>query len=250
MQYNDIEKYPNSLKGTNMFMINLLLACSSMVSSVNSAGELRQIMHQSDSSAKINLSTLTDHKHLYALGALEGLKGEILIEDSNLLVSSEGPNGIELSTNWDVAATLLVYAQVEKWRTISIPNTVQSKTDLETFIGQQARKTKSKKDSSTTIDQVPKPFAFRLTGEATLDWHVINWTEGENHSHQSHIESGLSGRLHNESVAILGFYSTAHQAIWTHHSSNVHMHFKNEDATLSGHVDDITVEKMMLWLPK
>ena len=186
-----------------MFVIIWILACSSMVSSVNSVGELRQIMHQGDSSAKIELRTLADHNHLYALGAVEGLKGEILIEDSNVLVSSEGPNGIELSTDWDVAATLLVYAQVDKWRSVSIPDTVRRKTDLEEFIAQQARKTNAQEG----------PFVFRLTGEATVDWHVINWTEGQEHSHQSHIESGLSGRLENESLAVLGFYSTMHKAI-------------------------------------
>ena len=40
-------------------------------------GALKNIMHKGDLSANISLSELADIDHLYALGAVENLKGEI-----------------------------------------------------------------------------------------------------------------------------------------------------------------------------
>ncbi|MDG1901717.1 MAG: hypothetical protein P8I80_05735, partial [Bacteroidales bacterium] len=46
-------------------------------------GALKNIMHKGDVTAKANLSDLKDVEHLYALGALENLKGEIQIFNSS-----------------------------------------------------------------------------------------------------------------------------------------------------------------------
>jgi acetolactate decarboxylase len=49
---------------------------------------------------------------------------------------------------------------------------------------------------------------------------------------------------------MLGFYSNAHHAIFTHHMTNMHIHVKTTDNKIAGHVDDLTLGKgMILKLP-
>ena len=79
---------------------------------------------------------------------------------------------------------------------------------------------------------------------------LIDWPEGDTeHSHEKHIHSGLYGTLENQTVEMLGFYSNKHHAIFTHHTTNMHVHVKSDKAT--GHADSFTLgENMILKLPK
>jgi acetolactate decarboxylase len=57
--------------------------------------------------------------------------------------------------------------------------------------------------------------------------------------------------VENIDAKILGFYSTKHHAIFTHHSTNSHMHFYHELSGLFGHVDELVLsEKVILQIPK
>ena len=89
-----------------------------------------------------------------------------------------------------------------------------------------------------------KPFPFIISGVIPdAKWHIINWPEGDTeHSHTKHINSGLSGNLIETSMKILGFYSKHHKAIFTHHTTNVHMHFLTNDKKISGHIDEISLD--------
>ena len=96
------------------------------------------------------------------------------------------------------------------------------------------------------------PFPFLIEGTAkSFDWHVINWKDGDTeHSHEKNISSGLHGTLKKKQVEMLGFYSNAHHAIFTHHTTNMHIHVKTTDNKIAGHVDALTLGKgMLLKLP-
>lgn len=56
--------------------------------------------------------------------------------------------------------------------------------------------------------------------------------------------------LENEAVDIVGFFSTAHKGVYTHHDSFVHMHIITKDERMMGHLDAIDMETMVLYLPK
>jgi len=91
-----------------------------------------------------------------------------------------------------------------------------------------------------------------LEGTASsFDWHVINWKDGDTeHSHEKHISSGLHGTIENREVDLLGFYSDSHHAIFTHHTTNMHIHVKTRDNKIAGHVDGLILGKgMILKLP-
>lgn len=211
---------------------------------VEHKGALKSIMHEGDISAKAHLSELKNDEHVYALGAVENLKGEILILDSKPFVTSVENNELSIDQSFDKNACLLVYAHVAQWNNYDVPNTISSYEDFEEYVEQVARE----KGINTE-----EPFPFLLEGSAKkFDWHVINWKDGDTeHSHEKHIHSGLNGTLTDTDVEILGFYSKHHHTIFTHHSTNMHLHVKTKDNKIAGHVDGLTLgEKMLLKLPK
>ncbi|NER14811.1 decarboxylase [Leptobacterium flavescens] len=206
-------------------------------------GALQEIM-RGEAGKDISLSVLQDKKHAYALGAIAGLKGEIQVLDGKGYISSVSGNEVFTDTTLNKKASLLVYSYVEKWKSIQVPKEVISKEQLETFVFKEAEKN----DLNTE-----EPFAFLLEGSPErTDWHVINWTEGDSeHSHRKHKESGLNGSLYKEELTILGFYSNKHKGIFTHHSTNMHLHFVDKKKKLGGHVDDLKLgEGMILKLPE
>ncbi len=207
-------------------------------------GALRSLMHENDLSGKISVGQLLEEPHTFALGAVEGLKGEILIWDGQPIVAQLHDGALQLSSDTAVQAALVVYARVSNWEQQDIPLSVRSYKDLEKFVKAAANK--------AGID-TEAPFPFLLQGRAnTLDYHIIDWKEGDRaHTHEKHQQAGLQGRLDSTAVKLLGFYSTTHHGIFTHHSTNMHLHFMSMEAPLAGHVDGLVLEKSsgQLFLP-
>ena len=213
---------------------------------VHHYGALKNMMHKGDLSAKVTLDELKGMNHLYALGAVENLKGEILILDGIPSVSYvEGNDSLKtmmIDKSFEKNACLLVIASVEEWESIYIPNTIITYEDFEVFVEETALKKGINTD---------KPFPFMIEGIAkSFDWHIIDWPEDDTeHSHEKHIHSGLYGTLENQEAEMLGFYSNKHHAIFTHHTTNMHIHVKSEKVI--GHIDDMTLGiDMMLKIPK
>lgn len=206
-------------------------------------GALKNMMHKGDLSVKAELKDFENTEHFYALGALENLKGEIQIFDSKPFNSIVADSVLSFDNSFTKNATLLVYASISKWKSITIPDSVLTFKQLENFIELSAKMNKI---------QIDKPFPFLLEGTAaSFDWHVINWKDGDtNHSHDNHINSGMHGKEKERKVEMLGFYSNSHHAIFTHHSSNMHIHVKTDDNKIAGHIDGLTLGKgMILKLP-
>jgi acetolactate decarboxylase len=208
------------------------------------AGAMRDVMKKGDLSAKIALSELEDKPHLYALGAVEGLKGEVLILDSKVNVSFVESGALKTDHSFKRKAALLVYAQVPEWQSVAVSEDIVSKEAFEKFIVRAAER--------HGID-VSEPFPFLLEGEiASAQWHVIDWDKKDTvHTHQKHKESGLRGTLKNQDVSILGFYSDDHHGVFTHHTTNMHMHIQSKnEPQIAGHLDDFQLAgKMKLKLP-
>lgn len=207
-------------------------------------GALKNIMFKGDLSAKAQLNDYKEISHFYALGAIENLKGEIQIFDNESYNTFVNDTILQFDKTFNKNASLLVYASVKKWKNIHIPNTIKTKKALETYIEKTA------KDNGINIHQ---PFPFLIEGKLkSFDWHVINWKDGDTeHSHEKHINSGLHGTIKNQEVEILGFYSDAHHTIFTHHSTNMHMHFTAKNKKIAGHLDDLILGKnMILKLPE
>ena len=212
--------------------------------SVQHAGALKNMMHKGDLSTNISLDELKDKKHLYALGAMTNLKGEIQIFDGIAYNSVVDMDTLRIDNSFEKDAALLVYAQVEAWDSVPISATIVARQDLESFIVEQA------KEKGININA---PFPFLLEGTfKSIEWHVINWKDGDTeHSHEKHIKSGLYGTLHDIPAQMLGFYSKKHTGIFTHHTADTHIHFKLNNEKISGHADNVEVSNsVVLKLPK
>lgn len=210
---------------------------------VQYSGNLSEVMG-GKLDATITLNELKSKKNLYALGVMENLSGEIQIFNSQPLNSRRGPEKIEIDRNFQAKAALLVYAQVDEWQEIEVPKAILTMGQFESYIDYTAEK--------AGID-TSKPFPFLLQGYIRkLNWHIVNLNQNTvQRSHMDHIKAGLNGVTVEENVEILGFFSKDHQGVFTHHGSNVHMHFKSKSELLAAHLDDILLgEYMTLKLPK
>ena len=210
---------------------------------VKHKGALKNFMMKGDISAKISLSEFEKSDDFYALGAMENLKGEIQIFDSNPLNTVVIDSSLLIDRTFGYKASLLVYALVEQWTSIAIPRSISTYSDLEEFIANAAKENKI---------NVAEAFPFLIEGEVkSIDWHVIDWDPKEAEvTHEKHKESGLNGSLVEEDVVLLGFYSDNHKGIFTHHSTSMHIHMKTLDEKVAGHMDDIKLgSNMILKLP-
>jgi acetolactate decarboxylase len=213
------------------------------VCKVEYKGALKNMMHKGDISAKADLADYENREHFYAIGAFEDLKGEIQIFDSESFNTVVIDNVLTFDKSFDKKATLLVYASVSKWKSIIIPDNVVTYEQFESFIDKAAEENQL---------NMAEPFPFLLEGTPkSFDWHVINWKDGDmEHSHDKHVSSGLHGTIKERQLEMLGFYSTFHHTIFTHHTTNMHIHVKTHDNKMAGHVDALTLGKgMILKLP-
>ena len=206
-------------------------------------GALKNIMHKGDLSAKTTLSEFESIDNLYALGAIENLKGEIQIFNGEAYHSYVEGGEIKFDSTYSKNATLFVYASVKDWVTLPIPKEVRSEKELENYLEKVAE--------AHNIDS-QQAFPFLIEGIADeLTWHVIDWKDGDTeHSHEKHISSGLNGTIKNQEVVLLGFYSDSHHAVFTHHTTNMHIHMKLKNGKIAGHLDEFKLgQNMILKLP-
>ena len=230
----------------------IMIACSSSPPekptltnpSVRHFGALKEIMHKGDLSSRININSLSDSTHVYGLGALKDLKGEILIWDSQPYMAEVEDSILKIDESWNRHAALLVYSQVAEWEIIELTDGFETLADLERLLAQHGH--------AQGLD-TNKAFPFLLKGTfGKADWHVINWPEGDTeHSHAKHIASGLHGSEFDVQARVLGFYSQNHKAVYTHHTRFIHMHLFSDDGKILGHADDLQgMPSLQLYLPK
>lgn len=88
-------------------------------------------------------------------------------------------------------------------------------------------------------------------GQTSATIHIQNLPEGTKVSSPQEAHQGQTNyELFNENVEIVGFFSTQHKGVFTHHDSYVHMHLITKDESKMGHVDELEIRKLKLYLPK
>lgn len=202
---------------------------------------MQNVMRKGELFGTISLDTIHNKINLYGLGPVEYLKGELLIIDGKSYVSSVNTDGtIKMEETFEIKAPFFVYSNVSEWEEFSLPKRVKTMNDLDAFLDELR-------------NNFNKPFAFKLTGKfKQIDFHIQNLPDGTivksmKDAHQGqgkYIEKRIKGD-------IVGFFSTKHQRIFTHHDSYIHIHFLSEDKTKMGHIDGLVLgNKSKLFLPK
>lgn len=211
---------------------NLKEASDQKRATLSIAGEMRNVMQRGDLSASIDLDTIQSKEHLYGIGPLDSLQGEITILDGKAYYSTliNGENFVK--QGFDIKAPFFVYANVTTWNEIQVPDSVTTEIDLEHFI-------------KTVGEKRKEPFAFRITGRIdTARIHVVHLPSGT--AIRSPADTHIGQRdytLTSTGVEILGFFSTNHKGVFTHHDSNVHMHLITEDRKAMGHLDNLRLRR-------
>ncbi len=82
--------------------------------------------------------------------------------------------------------------------------------------------------------------------------HIVNLPKGATISSPDDAHQGeIKYKIENEQAEIIGFFSTEHQSIFTHHDSFLHAHLITADKRKMGHLDDAIFRKgsIKLFLP-
>ncbi len=221
-----------------------ILSCNSQKSyNAVTVGEMENLIKKGDMSTHISLQDLASKSDIYAIGSATNLKGFIVIEDGRPYTSFVHGNSVSIDSSWNTEATLLVYAQVEEWKEISLPAAVLNWKQLENFVMTSA------KNENINANE---PFPFLLKGTAQkINWRVSDWKENDKEVTNKKVKnSGLKGEASNVHTTILGFYCTKQYRVLAEHNTKMHLHFVSNDKTVSGHVDDLTLAGgMTLYLP-
>lgn len=203
---------------------------------------MKNVMWKGQLYGTIKLDTISNKKGLYGIGPLSYLKGEILINDGVTYVSkalSESQMSVEKT--FEVDAPFLVYGNVNKWNELKLPEEVVDIKTLEVFIDQNTKRFK-------------RPFIFKLKGNVeTAEFHIQDLPEGTKVSSPKEGHIGQKQyTLTNEPVELIGFFSTEHHGVFTHHDSNVHIHLLTKDEKKMGHLDAVKFNnrEISLFLPK
>lgn len=203
------------------------------VTKVKVVGAMNEVMWKGKLSGTIDLDTLSNQQHLFGLGPVEYLTGEILIVDGNAYKSSLLPDStMKVEETYALKAPFFAYANITNWTQVILPDSIQSTQQFEQFL-------------ERTTKKQSRPFFFRFSGEikqATI--HVVNLPEGATVTSPKDAHQGQRNFvLSHQHVEIIGFFSTAHKGIFTHHDTYLHMHLITSDKQMMGHLDDVRFNK-------
>jgi acetolactate decarboxylase len=206
-------------------------------------GAQRETIMNGKLAAALDLNTLADCAHLYGLGPLEQLRGEVTIADSRPALARVAPDGtVSVTRSFAAGAPFFVWAEVPRWITTPIPAGVRSFVDLERFVPSAA--------AAAGVD-ADKPLPFLVLGRQDLiEFHILNRIGDPPHTMEEHKKIQIKFELATVEATIVGFHSTRHRGIFTPGDSNIHIHFQTPDNDKSGHIQRLEIGSgAMLSLP-
>lgn len=219
-------------------------SCNSKPDHTNSSivitSAMKDVMWKGELSGKIKMDTVTSTKGIYGVGPLEGLRGEITIMDSEVYVSTVAEDGRPaVRIDPKVTAPFFVRAQITTWDTLPPPSHIKTINDLDNYLNE-------------SVSVVERPSVFLLSGTIKSGkYHIQNLPPGTKVSNPDEAHSGqVKYDITNMRVDIVGFFSTDHKGIFTHHDSNVHLHVISQDRKHMGHLDEAVFAEMMLMIGK
>jgi len=206
-------------------------------------GAQRETIMNGRLAAALDLRTLTNTPHLYGIGPIEQLRGEVTIADSRPSLARVGPDGaVRVAENFEGGVPFFVWAEVLAWQTVSIPAEVRTFADLEAFVPRAA--------AAVGLDpQRPLPFLIRGRQDL-IEFHVLNRIGDAAHNMEMHKKIQVVFELAQAETIMVGFHSAAHRGIFTPMDSTIHIHFQTADNGKSGHVQKLELgNDLLLGLP-
>lgn len=195
---------------------------------VHLVGAMHRVMQQGELNALVCTDTLSG-SHLYGMGPVEHLRGEITIIDGAVFTASVTTDTtMVVQQSKAVCAPFLGWAEIPRWSEFQLPDSVTSNKALERFL-------------TVALPNEGRPYFFKLSGRINNALiHVLNLPPGAEIKVPGDARKGqLNMHTGSMEVDIIGFFSTMHQRIFTHHDSFLHLHMISKDRRLMGHLDEL-----------
>ncbi len=236
-----------SLMAINSIFMCFLLLLGSVIHSIGQtkkvhiSGAMRNVMMKGELQATIDLDTIRNKEHLYGLGPLEYLRGEILVKDGVAYKGTVDASPMQVEKSFDVKAPFFVYANIDQWKEYGLPDSVHTLSQLDAHL------------DHISVNR-SRPFAFKLVGNVIeADIHLVNLPANTKVNSPADAHLGQRDfKLQQKEVEMIGFFSTQHKAIFTHHDSNIHVHLITADEKTMGHLDAVRFDakNIKLYLPE
>jgi len=182
-----------------------------------------------DYSSYANLADFKAKRHLYAVGPVQHMGGEVLVIDSVPYAAEIRDGNVRVTSSWNYQPPFMVYAQVAHWLEIAVPVEVKTYADVETFLSTLAKQY-----------ALPENQAFAFTLKATaarVAFSVMNRPAMPEADKKPLRAYRTDWGLTDAPVEFVGFYSTAHEGVFLGNSERVHTHVITQDRTKAGHVE-------------
>ncbi len=207
-----------------MFLVSLLLAGVGDAQVV-ATGAMRRTMWEGRRAGIIAMDTLA-RPGLYGMGPLAHMLGEITLIDGQSHVARFVGDSLVVIVDSTAKAPFFVHGRVKGWMDVPLPVAVKDDKVLESVLGALDRS---------------EPFFFELDGRFdTVEVHV--WDLPADSSFTGPEEGARFKRhlsLRDVQGKVVGVFSRKHRTVFTHHDSDVHLHFLSADGRVMGHVDHL-----------
>jgi len=205
-------------------------------------GSLHEMMREGRTESRVAIAPLLATPHMYAVGAIANMRGEVTIVDGTAWVAlGERDSGRAAAGAADEGAALLVASYVADWSRVAITEDIAF-AQLDERIEALAK--------AAGID-VDTPFPFLVEGQlADVRWHVLKGPPAANAAHD-HTGNAVVGERAMIDGTLVGFFSKHHQGSFTHMGQNIHAHLVNVSSALAAHADQISIRaSSTLLLPR
>ncbi len=202
-------------------------------------GGMHETIGQKHHHGRVELAEIVNGPNFYGVGALEGLRGEITIQNSVAIVTGVTPNGrLQPLAPADLQATLLVGQSIGEWTSVTLTDAV-SHERFDEIVATTA--------SGLGVDDAV-PFMFVIDGEFTdVRLHVINGACPV-HARMKNLTLDQDERpyeLEAEHLTgtLVGVYAEDAVGKLTHPATTTHVHliFKDRESgqLVTGHLERV-----------
>jgi acetolactate decarboxylase len=197
-------------------------------------GAQRETIMNGKLAAALDLKALAERPHLYGVGPIEQLRGEVTIAKSRPALAHVAHDGtVDVTQSFAVGVPFFVWAEVPRWVERPMPAEIRSYEDLERFVPQAA--------AAAGLD-ADQPLPFLVAGrEDLIEFHILNRIGDAPHNMETHKKIQVRFELERVEATIVGFHSTRHRGVFTPGDSNIHIHFQTPDNRQSGHIQRLEI---------
>ena len=204
------------------------LSLGALRAQVIPTGSMRSTMWEGRRAGIIAMDTLA-LPGLYGMGPLAHMRGEITLINGHCHVAYFEGDSLVVTVDSTAKAPFFVHGHVKGWMDVPLPVAVRDRRTLEDMVGALDRS---------------EPFFFVLEGRFdSMEVHVWDLPAGS--SFTGPVEGARFKRhlsLRDVHGKVLGVFSRKHRTVFTHHDSDVHLHFLSSDGRVMGHVDRVTFQ--------